>query len=333
MQLKFIALICLGTCQASAQLPQTPASQPAGNASSTAVPPSDQRLGVGFIAQCSRAEAGESVFSEQKLVEFVCGSCPMVLAAPHGGRLSPHDFPARTNADAVTVSDWNTDLLARSICSAISLEGHVRPHLIICHARRRLVDVNRPLDAACSANSPARAVWQDYQDAISVATEMVAQSHGRGLFVELHGHGHPEQRFELGYLLRSRDYELPPTEFMQLSTRSSLREITERGNVTLDELLRGSQSLGFFLAKQGLPSMPSPDNPRPGKLPYFNGGWNTLTHGSRDAGTISSLQIECHRSGVRDSTEEVAVSSKKIALALLEFLDTHYPRNASNVAP
>lgn len=313
-------LLCLAWSSAIAGAPQQP--REAGNQNKSAESPN-------FRSLCSTASVGESIFSERNLVEFVRGDSELILAAPHGGRLAPEDFPVRTNADAVTASDWNTDQLARGIWDAVQRNEAPTPHLIICHAHRKFIDTNRPLDAACASDSPARTVWRDYQTAIAVAKEMVVQSHGRGLFVELHGHGHPEQQLELGYLLRSRDFELPPAEFVKLGQRSSLREVSERGNTNLEELLRGSQSLGYFLAKQGIRSMPSPENPRPGKEPYFNGGWNTMTHGSRDAGTISSLQIECHRSGFRDTSAEVDVSSKKVASALLEFLHTHYARSES----
>jgi hypothetical protein len=324
--LTLLVLACLGTQLATAQPLQSPPKTEAVAAGEekSVVDEVDARK---FLSHCLAAGVGESTFSEAKLIEFVRGNSELILAAPHGGRLAPADFPIRTSTNAVTASDWNTDHLARSIWREIGRDGQRIPHLIICHVQRKFVDANRPIDAACPVNSPARVVWMDYQDAISAAKEDVIQSLGRGLFVELHGHGHPEERLELGYLLRSKDYDLPQAEFQALATKSSLREVTERGNVNLDELLRGSQSLGFYLAKQGIASMPSPEFPSPGALPYFNGGWNTLTHSSRDAGTISSVQIECHRNGVRDTRAEVAASSKKIAPALLEFLNAHYPRS------
>jgi hypothetical protein len=276
-----------------------------------------------FKANCQSAQVGESTFSEGRHIEYVRGNSDLILAAPHGGRLTPAGFPVRNRAGDVTVVDENTDQLARELWQEIAASKQM-PHLIICHLKRTMVDANRPLEAACDESSSARVVWQDYQDAVEVAKQVVQSDHRRGLFIELHGHGHPTQRLEIGYLLRARDYELPTAEFLKLGTKTSLREIVERGQVNVDELLRGSQSLGLFMSQQGIAAVPSPEFPKPGKQPYFNGGWNILTHGSRDSGTISSLQIECHRQGIRDSTAAITASSKRMAAAIREFMAVHY---------
>ncbi len=277
-----------------------------------------------FQQRCQTAAVGAATFDDAGLIEYAAGDGRLILAAPHGGRQRPPNFPARTGVADVTATDVNTDRLARAIVNELA-QADQRPHLIICHAQRRYIDANRPLDAACAPDSPAVHTWTHYQQAIQQAKATVTQQHGRGLFVELHGHGHPQPRLELGYLLRARDYELKTSDLEQLKDRCSLREIAEHEQHPFEQLLRGPASLGACLARQGVPSTPSPQLPKPGSAPYFNGGWNTLQHGSRYGGTISSLQIECHRPGIRDSQESIAVASQQIAAALLEFLNTHYP--------
>ncbi len=278
--------------------------------------------GSRFAEACSDALPGQTVLSDQGLIEFRSGQFPLILAAPHGGRRMDVDFPVRQQG--VRTADSNTDRLAVAIADALQTEGHV-PYVVLCHLHRKYMDANRPLDVACDANSPATTVWQAYQDAIVAAKRAIVANSGRGLFVEIHGHGHPIPRLELGYLLRARDYDLPVGEFEKLSAKCSLREILSRGNNSLDSLLRGPQSLGASLSRVQLPAVPSPDIRRPGTDPYFNGGWNTLTHGSRDGGTISSLQIELPRPGMRDSQKAVAETGKRLASALREFMETHYP--------
>lgn len=280
----------------------------------------------GFEQACRAAEVEEETFSSQGYVSYVRGSSGLILAAPHGGKLDS-SFPERTSG--VRVSDSNTDRLAAEVRKALENKG-VFSHLIVCHLKRKYVDANRPLDAACDETSPAKTVWQDYQSAIDVAKSHIVSEQGRGLFLEIHGHGHEKQRLELGYLLRSRDFALPAANLSELGAKSSVREIVEHGQLPLAELLQGSQSLGAKLESAGLKAVPSPGIPGPGRDAYFNGGWNTRQHGSRDSGSISSIQIEFHRPGIRDSKQAILRSSEQVATAISEFFKLHYPRIENN---
>ena len=293
---------------------------------------------------------GTSVFSQGDRIEYHSGNMPLIIAAPHGGRLKPSDLPDRT--EGVLSSDTNVDRLAREICQHVGrqLAAHqvlqaddhdqekpaadkqlacvdsaaALPHLVLCHVHRSKLDANRPLAAACATGSPAELHWHEYQRAIEHAKRTITDRQQRGLFVEIHGHAHPQQRLELGYLLRAKDFDLPTSEFNLLATRSSLREIAARGQVDFEHLVRGPASLGHLLAEEGIDSVPSPRSPAPRAEPYFNGGWNTLQHGSRDQGTISSLQIECHYKGIRDSQQSIDSAAAAMSRALRNFLQLHY---------
>jgi len=291
--------------------------------------------------QLSEASSDRATYSPGKRIEYQRGHMCLILAAAHGGRLTPDDLPNRTTG--TLVSDTNVDRLARSIQqelaqlavaeaqpaakrpAASSESARLQPHLVICHVHRRKLDANRPLEAACAEDSPAQLHWHEYQQAILHAKRCITAEQGRGLFVELHGHSHPIARLELGYLLRENDFELPVSQFNQLGARTSLREVVEHQQYDAEQLIRGQVSLGHFLAEENIASVPSPANPKVGKALYFNGGWNTLQHGSRDQGTISSIQIECHMRGVRDSEEAIASSAASIGRALWAFLKLHYP--------
>jgi hypothetical protein len=278
-------------------------------------------VAASFAAKCASSAVGESVVGTSGWIEYSPGDSPLILAAPHGGRKQSSDFPLRNSG--VVTTDANSDQLAVAICSAMTSTGR-RPHLIVCHLPRKYLDANRPLDAACPPESPAVAIWNEYQAAILSAKQRVLDLHGRGLFVEVHGHGHSIPRLELGYLLRERDFELPLADFNHLASRSSIQELVSRGQNDLHELVRGKSSLGSLLEEQGMAAVPSPSVHSPGKNPYFNGGWNTLMHGSRNGGTISSIQIECYREGLRDSNRNIQVGAQKIAAALSQFIELHY---------
>ncbi len=275
-----------------------------------------------FSARCEAAAVGETVGGYLELIRYQAGSLPLILAAPHGGSRVPAEYELRT--EGTRIADANTDRLARAVAEEVSKMAQARPHLVVCELHRKFLDANRPLDSACSAESLAVRNWYEYQQALKVAKQRVVSELGRGLFIELHGHGHSQKRLELGYLLRERDFELPFAEFEQLKTKASVREIAEHGQLSLEELIRGESSLGGMLEREGLVAVPGVKVRSPGEDLYFNGGWNTMTHGSRDSGTISSIQIECHREGFRDSDVSIARSAKQLAAAMVKFLELHY---------
>jgi hypothetical protein len=93
-----------------------------------------------------------------------------------------------------------------------------------------------------------------------------------------------------------------------------------RTNRSVSLALRGPQSLGTLLASRGYPSVPSESDPAPNGAPYFNGGFNTVTHGSIVAGTTSAIQIEANYTGVRDS----AANRRRFAEAILGALRGYF---------
>ena len=122
----------------------------------------------------------------------------------------------------------------------------------------------------------------------------------------------------VGYLvIRSRLNNNNP-----LAKYSSLKYLDSRSSLTFEEILRGSHSLGKFLEDAGYATLPSPNNPQPGSLAYFTGGYNTKTHGSRYGGKVDGIQIEAS-SSVRNA-ENYAQFAEDLAQAIKSFLDAHY---------
>lgn len=272
---------------------------------------------------------GQTYFSSNGHIEYRCGELPLIIAAPHGGLLSPADMPDRTCNDAVWVNDANTQELARSIDSVFQVAYGCRPHLIINHLHRRKMDGNRNLaDAACG-DPQAIAAWTAFHSYINAASDQVVAAYGRGLFLDLHGHGHPMQRLELGYLLY--EDELAWSDAALNSTQainwSSLRHLATNNAQELQhaDLLRGPQALGTRLADRGYPSVPSQQDPFPllGQ-PYFSGGYNTVEHSSYLGGTVDGLQVECNMNGVRDTGPNRTRFADSLRVAVVEYLTAHF---------
>jgi hypothetical protein len=112
----------------------------------------------------------------------------------------------------------------------------------------------------------------------------------RGLYIDIHAHGHTIQRAELGYLLTSSKLNSGnPIE----PASTSIRALGELAGGDFDQLLRsGPSSFGGLLEQEGFAAVPSPSAPGPGNNAYFAGGYSTKTHGSFDGGIVDGIQIE-----------------------------------------
>jgi hypothetical protein len=255
--------------------------------------------------------------------EYVPGSLPIVLSAPHGGDREPDEIPDR--AWGTTVTDRNTAALAETIADALEDRTGQRPHLVISRLKRTKLDPNREMEEAAQGSPHAELAWAEYHGFIDEARSTTATLHGAGLYLDIHGHGHEIARVELGYLLGSSTLELPDDVLDQgsFAQQSSIRALAEGAPGSFAELLRGASSFGGLLQASGYRAVPSPSDPDPGGAPYFSGGYSTARHGSRDGGSVNGIQLEHPYEGVRDSQESRAGYAEALADVILAYLSTH----------
>jgi len=265
--------------------------------------------------------AGETYYGRRQFTEYLAGDLPVIIAAPHGGREKPEDLPDRLKG--TFAFDTNTQELAREIAAAFHERTGRHAHVVICRLHRWKVDCNREAEEGAGGHPLALQAWEDFQGFLDRARTAVTNGFGGGLFIDLHGHGHKEQRLELGYLhtpetLARADAELNAAEFVQ---ESSLRGLALKTKAPYAELLRGPRSLGALLEAEGFPCAPSPREPRP-VAPYFSGGYNTRRHG-RDAGPVGGLQMETNFKGVRDTAESREQFARALVRAVEAWLKEH----------
>ena len=269
-------------------------------------------------------EAGTSYFGRNGYVEYIPGTLPLVLSAPHGGALAPPEIPDRTWGTVVTDSYTRETLLA--VRDAFLGQTGQAPHVVISHLKRTKLDPNREIGEAAQESPFAENAWEEFHGFIEIATDRVAEDLGSGFYLDLHGHGHEIQRLELGYLLSASDLNqnddgLDGTSF---ALKSSVAALAQASPLSFSALVRGETSFGAYLAEQGIRSVPSPGDPSPGSDSYFSGGYNTFRHGSRDGGTVSGLQIEMHRPGIRDTEGNRRAFGMGLARAVERFMLEHY---------
>ncbi len=262
---------------------------------------------------------GGNFFGRNRYIEYVPGDRPLVISVPHGGDMQPAEIRDRPSGE--TTQDGFVIELGREAAAAYDGQFQGRPHLVICHLHRRKLDANRGPGEGAAGDPLALLAWNEFQEYILVAKEIV----GRGLYLDLHGQSDDALRQQLGYLLSAQDLRRSDAELDQpaISSRSSLRRLAQASAVPFSQLVRGPRSLGGLLESLGYDSVPSPRWPHPGDVPYYDGGYNTQVHGSRDNGEIDGMQLEATRT-VRFDAASRALFAASLARALAEFIAAWY---------
>lgn len=282
--------------------------------------------------------SGQTYYGNQAYIEYLCGSLPLILSAPHGGLLEPDSIPDRDcdNPDITCVNDYNTQELSRAIAQSLYDLTGCYPHLVINRLHRSKLDANREIGEAAGGHPLAEQAWSDFHAFLDSASSRVEAVYGKGLYLDLHGHGHTIQRLELGYLLSKSELQLPDMtlDLPPYPAYSSIvqLDIENVNDLAFSELLRGNNSIGTLFADRGYPAVPAVQDPFPDdNEPYFSGGYNTDRHGSRTGGHIDGFQMECHYNGVRNNQVNYERFADTVAVVLLDYLQTHYFPDFSNV--
>ena len=272
---------------------------------------------------------GQSYFSDNEYSEYIHGTLPIIISAPHDGEKRPDDIPDRTCPGCVLINDTNTQELAREVLEELEVLTGCFPYVLINRLHRSKLDANREINEAADGNAAAEAAWGFYHDHALEAQTDVLNRFGKGLFIDLHGHGHEIQRLELGYLLSRSDLENNDGTLNDKVSKSSINHLASNHPLNFDlmDLVQGNFSLGELFQKNDVKAVPSQSDlyPEQGDS-YFKGGYNTQVYGSRDGGAIDAIQIECHQD-VRFDHELRKAFAKKLALVLVEYISIHYFEN------
>lgn len=260
--------------------------------------------------------------SETGYIESWPGELPLVLSAPHGGYSRPKELSNRSTGrlmrDAFTIE------LTMEITRALRRKLGKSPHVIVCHLARNKLDANREIKEAAQGNPTAEMAWHEYHEAIRVAERAVMASHRRGLYLDIHGHSHEKQRVEIGYLLGKDEIQWPAQRLNQpqVVARSSIRLLDASSDDDFTGLIRGPFSLGGLLEERGVPCVPSPAAKVEKDDLYFNGGYDTATHGSLDGEGLDAIQLE-----VPSSFRNEKVARERFARALADVLEPYFERH------
>lgn len=270
----------------------------------------------------------ETEFDISEMIEVTSGDMPLVISAPHGGTLTPNEIPDRSCSGITTVRDRNTTELAREIKYQMKEEFGIEPYVIAGLINRAKIDLNRDAEPATCGHSLGKEVWEEYHKRIEDALQSAIDEYGAAIFIDLHGHGHDIQRLELGYLLSKdelRQSHEGSGETAELIEKSSLTNLmSTHRNVEFQELLTGEQAFGTIMEDEGVPSVPSLEDPFPyPNEDYFTGGYNTRRYTSGDYPEVFGWQIEANYDGVRDSDENRSAFAKAFSKAIMVQLEEY----------
>jgi hypothetical protein len=277
-----------------------------------------------LVAPAAEPTAEVARISASGFIRHWPGELPVVLSVPHDGAAKPADIPDRPRG--VTVRDSYAAALGHALRDALRERCGAAPQLIICELSRKKVDCNREIGEGAAGQPKAEQVWREYHASIDEAEAAVLARSKHGLYLDIHSHGHPKPRIEIGYLLKASELRLSDERLdadKSVAARSSIRWLSQRTPAKFSELLRGETSLGGLFAARGVAAVPSPREVLLLDDPYFNGAYDIEAHGSRDKSQLDAAQLEVP-GPMRDTPAHRAATAKAIAESLEAYFVRHF---------
>lgn len=267
-----------------------------------------------------------TVYGSNNYVKFIVGDLksPIILASPHDGTIIPDNWPLRDHPDAVTVRDLYVSALTTEIADALYRKTGLHPHVIINDVARSRMEPNRALEEAYHKTEAANQLWRQYHAFLKGAQDMVQKNVGKGLFLDMHGHGHSIPRIEVGYIVSKTNLNGTDAGLNSLASTSSIYHLSTISAYPFSQLIRGDYAFGTLLENEGIRAVPSKQDPKPNSDDYFNGGYCTLAYGSKNGGAVSAIQLETHGPNLRNNPTERKASGTKIADAIIKYMQSHY---------
>ncbi|ARV14951.1 T9SS type A sorting domain-containing protein [Polaribacter sp. SA4-12] len=274
--------------------------------------------------------------SSKKYIEYIPGNMPVIISAPHGGVLQagsqdcclssttyPHNDSDLSNRNCGSDErDDNTDILIREIQKKCYEQYGLYPYIIINNLHRSKLDPNRDIVEATCGSSGSDKYYNAFHNFIDAASADITANFGKGLYIDLHGQSHSVPRIEAGYNLPSSSYDedlnnsaTNATELSRVTIKNLISDNLQ--NLTFEDLVRGSESLGGLLQTTGgseylaisdnttcgktagyrtVPShigdgnQGSCDDTNPGGYSYFSGDYyNNIRHGSGSTSHANSI--------------------------------------------
>lgn len=239
------------------------------------------------------------------------GEVPIILSAPHGGKLDVPDVDVRkgeglkTGGSGFVVSrDTGTEELAQQVADAIEKRFGKKPYFVIARSHRKYLDPNRP-PAIAYEDADAKPVYDAYHAALTESCRDVQKQFRKGLLLDIHGQG-----------------EAKDTVFRGTQNGKTVTLLRERFG---EAAHAGESSLFGRLKSLGWKVHPDPFGGR--EQSGFGGGYIVQTYGSHQGFGIDAIQLEFGADyRAKDAREKTAVTlTNAIVDYAASFLDLQIP--------
>lgn len=144
------------------------------------------------------------------------GNVNLIISAPHGGSLTPSDLPDRKiggclrqsginagictwwfndtcidgrRCNATTVTDTRSDEFAENVVNELDIQYALKPFVVIGKWSRMKIDFNREIQEATLNHPEAMNAHRHYHGNIQQAIDKIKLNFGKGLLLDIHGHG------------------------------------------------------------------------------------------------------------------------------------------------
>lgn len=258
----------------------------------------------GFYFLLSAKENVETSTLKKPLITVGKGDLPIILSAPHGGKLPVPGVEPR-KGEGIRLfrnkADQWTDDLTSKIADEIEKNTGKRPYVVIANFHCKFIDANRPPLLAYESDA-AKPIYDSYHDALAKARREVTARWGSGLIIDVHG-----QASQLDTIIRGTKNGKTVSHLIKKFDRNSLI---------------GKPSLFGQLAESGFTVNP-PVNSTDKEPSSYNGGHIVQKYGSMDGGNIDAIQLELGRNLRHPNTNDDTATN--IAIALQNFAQKHLP--------
>lgn len=236
------------------------------------------------------------------LVQVQPGTLPIILTAPHGGRMAvpgvgPRVIPARPPADTsyVTTVDPETDRLALGIAARIKALTQRDVYLVVARFDRKYIDANRPPRFAFDQPA-ARPFYELYHRSIRGFVDEIRARYRHGLLIDVHG-----------------QHKIPDALIRGTINGRAVRRLLARGGVAA---VTGPNGLFGQLERNGFRVFPDNSVPPEGRNEDagFNGGHTVDLYGSHGLRGIDAVQFEFGADYRRKATLERSIEGAARAI-------------------
>jgi hypothetical protein len=237
---------------------------------------------------------GRVVVDGQPFVEYYPGQLPYIAVCIHNkSSITPQmrrDYPVgwrsctgncdslktaidfRDGKQSVTAGDSGSGSLCRLTVEYLEKITGKRPHMIVPHWPKGLMDMNRrPRDKVIQVSPPLRqhpdliATWDDFMSFVREARDIAYQDWGGGLQIGFHGQVSRSARNHIGTGITSNTVDVSQSvmnnpesrQFKTIMKSSRFKYSLLQRKLSPWEAYKGQYSLGQGVAVRGIPTFPS----------------------------------------------------------------------------